>query len=55
MARVARERLERYPRMTMRIHYDPEVDIALVVIEPGETVSEEHEWGLIERNPGTTT
>jgi len=41
--------------MTMRIHYDPEVDIALVVIEPGETVSEEHEWGLIERNPGTTT
>lgn len=36
----------------MRVHYDPEVDIALMVIEPGETVSEEHEWGLIDRDPG---
>jgi len=35
----------------MRVHYDPEVDIALMVIEPGETVSEEHEWGLIDRDP----
>jgi hypothetical protein len=35
----------------MRIHYDPEVDIALIVIEPGSAVSEEHEWGLIDRDP----
>ncbi len=35
----------------MRIHYDPEVDIALMVIEHGKTVSEEHEWGLIDRDP----
>jgi uncharacterized protein YuzE len=37
--------------MAMRIHYDPEVDIALIVIEPGSAVSEEHDWGLIDRNP----
>ncbi|MGE5281490.1 MAG: DUF2283 domain-containing protein [Chloroflexota bacterium] len=36
----------------MRVHYDPEVDIALMVLERGETVSEEHEWGLIDRDPG---
>ena len=36
----------------MRVHYDPAVDIALMVIEPGETISEEHEWGLIDRDPG---
>lgn len=35
----------------MRVHYDPEVDIALIVIEPGSAVSEEHEWGLIDRDP----
>jgi uncharacterized protein YuzE len=35
----------------MRVHYDPAADIALMVIEPGETVSEEHEWGLIDRDP----
>jgi uncharacterized protein YuzE len=38
--------------MTMRVHYDPEVDIALMVIEPRETIGEEHEWGLIDRDPG---
>ena len=35
----------------MRAHYDPEVDIALIVLERGPVVSEEHEWGLIDRNP----
>jgi uncharacterized protein YuzE len=35
----------------MRVHYDPEVDIALLVFEPGSAVSEEHEWGLIDRDP----
>lgn len=35
----------------MRAHYDPEVDIALIVFEPGAAVSEEHDWGLIDRNP----
>ncbi|HET7485482.1 MAG TPA: DUF2283 domain-containing protein [Solirubrobacterales bacterium] len=35
----------------MRVHYDPEVDIALIVLEPGSAVSEEHEWGLIDRHP----
>jgi uncharacterized protein YuzE len=36
----------------MPIHYDPEVDIALIVLEAGSAVSEEHEWGLIDRDPG---
>lgn len=36
----------------MRIQYDPEVDIALIVLELGTAVSEEHEWGLIDRDPG---
>jgi uncharacterized protein YuzE len=35
----------------MRMHYDAEVDIALLVFERGKAVSEEHEWGLIDRNP----
>jgi uncharacterized protein YuzE len=35
----------------MRVHYDPMADIALMVIEPGVAVSEEHEWGLIDRDP----
>ncbi len=35
----------------MLAHYDPEVDIALIVFEPGTSVSEEHSWGLIDRNP----
>jgi len=36
----------------MRVHYDPAADIALMVIESGATVSEEHDWGLIDRDPG---
>jgi uncharacterized protein YuzE len=35
----------------MRANYDPEVDIALVVLESGSAVSEEHDWGLIDRSP----
>jgi len=35
----------------MRAHYDPEVDIALIVFEGGSALSEEHEWGLIDRDP----
>jgi uncharacterized protein YuzE len=35
----------------MHVHYDRQVDIALIVLEPGSAVSEEHEWGLIDRDP----
>jgi uncharacterized protein YuzE len=35
----------------MYAHYDPEVDIALIVLESGEAVSEEYGWGLIDRDP----
>jgi uncharacterized protein YuzE len=35
----------------MRAHYDPEVDIALFVIERGKAISEERDWGLIDRDP----
>jgi uncharacterized protein YuzE len=35
----------------MSAHYDPDVDIALIVLETGNAVSEEYEWGLIDRNP----
>lgn len=41
----------RYPRPVMRVHYDPEVDIALLSFERGRAVSEEHDWGLIDRCP----
>jgi uncharacterized protein YuzE len=37
--------------MAMHVHYDRQVDIALIVLEPGSAVSEEHEWGLIDRDP----
>ncbi len=50
MAPLAPHRAQRYPR-PMRAHYDPEVDIALIVLESGSAVSEEHDWGLIDRNP----
>lgn len=36
----------------MHVHYDRLVDIALIVLEPGSAVSEEHKWGLIDRDPG---
>ncbi len=35
----------------MNAHYDPEVNIALLVFEEGAAVSEEHDWGLIDRDP----
>lgn len=50
MAPLVPHRAQRYPQL-MRAHYDPEVDIALIVLESGSTVSEEHDWGLIDRNP----
>jgi uncharacterized protein YuzE len=50
MAPLAPHHAQRYPRH-MRAHYDPEVDIALIVLESGSAVSEEHDWGLIDRNP----
>jgi uncharacterized protein YuzE len=51
MAFVVPSDTRRYPRWSMLTHYDPEVDIALLVFEPGTAVSEEHSWGLIDRNP----
>ncbi len=35
----------------MRAHYDADIDIALIVLEPGPARSEEHSWGLIDRDP----
>lgn len=35
----------------MLVHYDPEVDIALISIEDGRAIGERHTWGLIERHP----
>jgi uncharacterized protein YuzE len=35
------------------IHYDPETDIAMICIESGHAVSEEHPWGLIDRDRET--
>lgn len=35
----------------MRAHYDPQVDIALLSFERGPAVSEERDWGLIDRHP----
>jgi uncharacterized protein YuzE len=35
------------------VSYDPEVDIAMVCLEPGRATSEEHSWGLIDRDRDT--
>ncbi len=35
----------------MKLHYDPEVDIASISLEAGDAVSEEYSWGLIDRDP----
>ena len=51
MAVVADGENPRYPRPRMHVHYDPEVDIAMLSFEPGKAVSEDHEWGLIDRDP----
>jgi len=34
----------------MKLHYDPEVDIASISLEAGDAVSEEYPWGLIDRD-----
>jgi hypothetical protein len=46
-----RERFGRYSRGEMRAHYDPDVDIALIVLQRGDAVSQEYEWGLLDRDP----
>lgn len=51
MAQLADNRIPGYSRSIVRAHYDPEVDIALISFERGSAVSEEHEWGLIDRDP----
>lgn len=51
MADLRRDKGLRYSRPTMHAHYDPEVDIALLSFERGRAVSEEHDWGLIDRHP----
>jgi uncharacterized protein YuzE len=35
----------------MHAHYDPDVDIALIVFQRGDAVSQEYEWGLVDRDP----
>ena len=35
----------------MHLHYDPEVDIAMISFESGRALSEEYPWGLIDRHP----
>jgi uncharacterized protein YuzE len=37
--------------MEPHLHYDPEVDIALISFENGRAIGERHSWGLIERHP----
>jgi uncharacterized protein YuzE len=39
--------------MDPRLHYDPEVDIALIAFEDGHAVGERYPWGLIDRDPDT--
>jgi uncharacterized protein YuzE len=39
--------------MGLYVHYDPDVDIALISFADGRAVGEEHPWGLIERDPNT--
>lgn len=51
MAAVAEGGNPRYPGQTMSAHYDREVDIAELSFESGRAVSEEREWGLIDRDP----
>jgi uncharacterized protein YuzE len=41
----------RYSPGAVNAHYDPEVDVALIVLEAGSAVSDEQEWGLIDRDP----
>jgi uncharacterized protein YuzE len=36
--------------MNLHLHYDPEVDIASISLAQGDAVSQEHPWGLIDRD-----
>ncbi|HXC46205.1 MAG TPA: DUF2283 domain-containing protein [Solirubrobacteraceae bacterium] len=40
-------------KSTEIVSYDPEVDIAMICVEKGRAVSEEHPWGLIDRDRST--
>lgn len=51
MAGMNRKRLGRYSREAMHAHYDPDVDIALIVLQRGDAVSQEYDWGLVDRDP----
>jgi uncharacterized protein YuzE len=33
------------------LHYDADVDIAMISFEDGRAISERHDWGLIDRDP----
>jgi uncharacterized protein YuzE len=35
----------------VHLHYDPEVDIAMISFEDGRANSEEYSWGLVDRHP----
>lgn len=35
----------------LHLHYDPEVDIALISFENGRAIGKEYPWGLVERHP----
>lgn len=37
--------------MGLHLHYDPEVDIAMISFEDGRARSKRHSWGLIDRHP----
>ena len=37
----------------MKMHYDPDADIASICIAEGRAVSDEYPWGLIDRDPDT--
>ena len=37
--------------MASHLHYDPEVDIAMISFESGRANSERYDWGLIDRHP----
>jgi uncharacterized protein YuzE len=37
--------------MGLHLHYDPEVDIAMISFEDGRARSKRHSWGLIDSHP----
>lgn len=37
----------------LHLHYDPEVDIALISFKDGRAKSKRYPWGLIDRDPDT--